>query len=370
MAELDILKPEVSHVIGGMEGKSIIIYGPNRAGKTFNTSRALKPLFLSFEKGLNAIEGVPFFYIDTWSKFLNLVKQLTNPTTIAQVKQQYSTIIIDTIQGITDLADEYICSIYNITSIGAGNNGYGNWKEYEKAMLAPLKKLCASGYTLAFLAHETERKLKDEAGNEIVQLYPKSGDAKRCTAIICDFCDFIAYAQTQNSADGNEVLSTLYFKGTQAFYAGSRFRKIVPSIPQWNWEKLVKAINDAIAMEEQETGVKAYTLSQAQAAEAKQQDLAEKTINNSIDTLVKEMGAMLAAMNQAEGNIETYNKLLKDINMPNFKASSINENSSPEDKNRLEYLHGILVEKGYYEKAGLGQAAAEVPASTSKKSKS
>ena len=354
MAELDLFAPEVSHVIGGMEGKSIVIYGPNRAGKTYNTSKATKPLFLSFEKGLNAIEGVPFFYIDKWSKFLTLVKKLTDASTLKEVKEHYSTIIIDTIQGITDLADEYVCSIYGIGSIGAGNGGYGNWKEYEKEMLKPIKKLCSAGYTIVFLAHEVDRKLKDEAGNEFNQLYPKSGDLKRCSAIICDFCDFIAYAQTQNSADGNEVLSTLYLKGTQAFYAGSRFRKIVPSIPEWNWDKLVKAINEAIAMEEQETGVKAQTFVEAKAEEVKQQVLTDNSINNSVETLVKEMGAMLSTMNQLEGNIETYNKLLRDINAVNFKASSVNEGSSAEDKNRLEYLHGVLVEKGYYEKAGLG----------------
>ena len=92
MAELDIFSPEISHVIGGMEGKSIVIYGPNRSGKTSNVAKAPKPLFLSFEKGLNAINNVPYFYIDKWSKFLNLVKQLTNPTTIAQAKERYSTI--------------------------------------------------------------------------------------------------------------------------------------------------------------------------------------------------------------------------------------------------------------------------------------
>lgn len=355
MAEvLDLFNPEISQVVGGMEGKSIVIFGPNRAGKTYNVSKSEKPLFLSFEKGLSAISGVPFFYIDKWGKFKTLVDKLTSPSTIEEAKKHYKTIIIDTIQGITETADDYICSIYGIGSIGAGNNGYGNWKEYEKEMLKPLKKLCSAGYIVVFLAHEMERTIKNEVGEEIKQLYPKSGDAKRCTAIICDYCDFIAYAQTQNSADGNEVLSTLYLKGTQAFYAGSRFRKITPSIPEWNWDKLVKAINDAIAAEEQESGVKAKTFVEAKAEEEKQAAITENTINVSIAKIVSEMREMLIAMNRDEGNIETYNKMLRDINAASFKASDVNEQSSQEDKNRLEYLHSLLVEKGYYDKAGLG----------------
>ena len=358
MAEqLDLFAPEVSHVIGGMAGKSFVIYGPNRAGKTWNVSKAEKPLFLSFEKGLNAIEGVPFFYIDKWTKFKALVDQLTAPNKIEEAKQHYSTIVIDTIQGITELADEYICTIFRIGSIGDGNNGYGNWKEYEKEMLKPIKKLCSAGYTVVFLAHEMERKQKDEKGEEFVQLYPKSGDAKRCTAIICDFCDFIAYAQTQNSLDGHEVLSTLHLKGTPAFYAGSRFRKMTPSIPEWSWEKLVAAVNEAIAKEEAETGVKATTFADSKKAEAEQKVLTEKAINNSVAGLIAEMTEMLKAMQASEGNIETYMGMLRDINAANFKATSVTEASSEEDKNRLQYLYDTLVEKGYYEKAGLDKAA-------------
>ena len=353
MAQLDLFSPEVSHVVGGMEGKSMVIYGANRTGKTWNASQSEKPLFLSFEKGLNAIEGVSHFYIDKWGTFINLVNQLTGPATIAKAKERYRTIVIDTIQGITELADDYICTVFNIGSIGEGNRGYGNWKEYEKEMLRPIKKLCSAGYTVVFLAHEVERKLKNEVGEEFNQLYPKSGDLKRCTAIICDYCDIIAYAQTQNSADGNEILSTLYLKGTQAFYAGSRFRKITPSIPEWNWDKLVKAINDAIKLEEQATGIKAKTFEETKKQEAKQAVAAENGINKNVETLVKEMGAMLTVMNQTEGNIETYNSLLKACNVPDFKASSVNENSSAEDKTRLQYLHDQLVDKGYYDKAGL-----------------
>ena len=354
MAELDILSPEISHVISGMEGKSIVIYGPNRSGKTSNVAKATKPLFLSFEKGLNAIEGVPFFFIDKWSKFLKLVNQLTSPSTIEQAKSKYSTIIVDTIQGISELADEYICMVNNIRSIGEGNSGFGKWKEYEKEMLAPIKKLCSAGYTMVFLAHEADRKLKDELGNEFNQLFPKSGDLKRCSAIICDYCDFIAYAQTQsNGADGNEILSTLYLKGTQAFYAGSRFRKIVPLIPEWNWEKLTKAINDAIKKEEIESGVKAINFDQAKENENAQNVALASSSNKDIPVLVKEMGAMLNAMNQAEGNIETYTKMLRELNATDFKASSVTEESPEGDKVKLEYLHSALVEKGYRTKAGL-----------------
>lgn len=355
MATINIFEPQISRVVSGMEGKSILIYGPNRSGKTSNVAKAPKPLFLSFEKGLSAINDVPYFYLDKWQKFKTLVKQLCDPTTIDEVKKKYSTIVLDTIQGITELADEYICTVFGIPSIGKGNDGFGCWKEYAKEMLAPIKQLCGAGYTVVFLAHEVERKIAAGDGNDIIQLYPKTDDAKRCTSIICDYCDIIAYAQTQpNAADGSEILSTLWLKGTQAFYAGSRFKNIISYIPQWSWDKLEDAINAAIKNEETASGTKATTYKKAKAAEATTQKAAIEADKQDMGVLINEIGQMLSAMNANEGSIATWTKILADTNCPNFMATAVNENSSEEDKARLVYLHDVLVEKGYYEKAGLG----------------
>ena len=361
MASLNIFEPQLSRVVSGMEGKSILIYGPNRSGKTSNIARAPKPLFLSFEKGLNAINDVPYFYIDKWQKFLTLTSQLCNPAKLEETQKVYKTIVIDTIQGITDLADEYICNVFGIKSIGDGHDGFGCWKEFEKEMGAPIKSLCSAGYTMVFLGHEMDRVLSKANGKDkVTQLYPKTGDAKRCTAIICDLCDIIAYAQTQPcTPDGQEVLSTLYLKGTPAFYAGSRFKGIVSSIPAWDWNKLVEAVDNAIKQEESDSGVKATTFKKQKAAEETQTKLDIEADKKDLSTLVEEIGTMLTWMNANEGSVDTYNKMKKDINCPNFLVTSVNEKSSEEDKNRLIYLHGLLVEKGYYDKAGLGQEAAE-----------
>ena len=138
-----------------MEGKSLVIYGSNRTGKTLNVSKANKVLFLSFEKGLNAINNVPFFYIDKWSKFTNIVKQLCSPNTVEEAKKHYSTIVIDTIQGISELADEYICTVFNIGSVGAGNGGYGNWKEYAKEWYEAYQPLLEKIYNQKIVGHKS-----------------------------------------------------------------------------------------------------------------------------------------------------------------------------------------------------------------------
>lgn len=74
---IDIFNPQVSVVAKGLEGKVITIYGSNNLGKTKQSTRMKKPLYLPFEKGLNAIAGVQFMAINSWADFKKVNKQLT-----------------------------------------------------------------------------------------------------------------------------------------------------------------------------------------------------------------------------------------------------------------------------------------------------
>lgn len=93
MQILDIFNPQVSQVAHGLEGKIIMLYGGNSTGKTYQSVRMDKPFVLACESGLNAQNGVPYANIHTWADFLNVINQLTSPTTIDKAKELYSTII-------------------------------------------------------------------------------------------------------------------------------------------------------------------------------------------------------------------------------------------------------------------------------------
>ena len=95
---VDIFNPQVSVVTKGLEGKLILIYGTNRTGKTSNAVKANKPLVVGFERGLNAISGVPYVPIKNWNDWTNTVKQLTGAKS-EEAKKLYQTIIVDTIDS-------------------------------------------------------------------------------------------------------------------------------------------------------------------------------------------------------------------------------------------------------------------------------
>lgn len=235
-----------------------------------------------------------------------------------------------------------IQSDYYRNIVGYSNRGYGLWKEYGAEINKQLRLLTGAGYTVFFIAHEGERTFQNEKGEEFVRIYPR-GD-KRVVDPICDLCDIIAYAQLQpQTEDGGAPLSTLYLDGSPAYQAGSRFTHMVREIPEWNIEKLDKALRDAIEAEEEESGMKAATIQEAQkkAAKAKKEETEKKL---SIEELIDTIGSKLQAMTEKEGGIDSYADLMQRLlGTTDFKASQATE----AQRQQLEMLIDGLTELGY-----------------------
>lgn len=323
---VDIFNPEVSKVIKGMKGKSVLIYGANRTGKTSNLVKAPKPLVCCFENGLNAIDSIKNIKVKKWNDWTTFVRQLTSDSTIEKAKELYSTIIVDTVDGMADLAAEFICGVYGVSRINEGNRGYGLWKEYSQEINKWLKLLVNSGYTVCFIAHEGEREFSNEKGEKYTKIYPR-GD-KRVIDPVCDECDVIGYAQIQPlKEDGTETRSTLYLTQSINFHAGSRYPYLVRKIEEWDYEKLDRAISEAIEKEEKSSGVKAISFEQAQQVE-QEREKAQKTETQKKDflSLVNEIGESVSALGEREGNIEKYFNILEaELGTREFKVSQAPE---------------------------------------------
>lgn len=199
-----------------------------------------------------------------------------------------------------------------------------------------------AGYTVFFIAHEGERTFQDAQGNEFTKIYPR-GD-KRVIDPICDLCDIIGYAQIQpDSEDGEEVLSTLYLKGSPAYHARSRFTHIVKCIPEWSIEKLDQAISDAITAEESESGMKAATVQETtkKVAKAKKEEADKKV---PLEELITTIGDKLQVMSERDGDIKKYSDLMQELlGTTEFKASQATESQ----RQQLELLIDGLTELGY-----------------------
>ena len=252
---LDIFNPVVSTVSYDMQGKTFLVYGSNRTGKTAQACHFPKPYYLAFEKGINGIAGVPFAPIQKWSDFVKINKQLTNPKTLEQAKQLYQTVIFDTVQAAALMCEDFICQLYGVNRIKDGNSGYGLYKEYANEFARQINLLTSVGYTVIFISHETTRTFRDENGEEYEKIYP-AGD-KRSIDPICDLVDIIGYAAVNGlDENGNEIKSSLYLKNTKKYHAGSRFHYLTGYIEEFTAENLQKAVAEAVKKQEEIEGIK------------------------------------------------------------------------------------------------------------------
>jgi phage nucleotide-binding protein len=246
---MDIFNPIISKATEGIEGKSILMYGSNRTGKTSTATKFPKPFYLPFENGLNAISGIPFLQIQKWSDFKKINKQLALKKNLDKAKEKYQTLIYDGVESAALMCQDYVCQKHGAESIKNGSDGYGLWKEYETEFKRELNLLISAGYTVIFISHEGDRKFLDDEGKEYTKIYP-SGD-KRSIDPICDLVDIIAYAKVNGlDENGQEIKSSLLLTNTKQYHAGSRFDYLEPFLKEFTADNLENAIKKAV--EEQE----------------------------------------------------------------------------------------------------------------------
>ena len=246
--EVDIFNPQTSVIAHGLEGKTIMLYGTNNVGKTFQAVRASKPYVLACESGLGAQNGVKYNNITSWRDFKKAVGQFTGKATVDKAKAMYDTIIIDEVYASSLFCQKFVCDTYGdgCISLGSNENSKVNlYQIYERVYWEQINLLVSAGYTVIFIAHAEE---KDGF------IRPK-GD-KRCINPIIDNCDVVAFI-APNGVDekGQVIKSSAYFAQTDKFFARSRYDYMVTSIPEFTIDALEKALANGISAQEKAEGV-------------------------------------------------------------------------------------------------------------------
>ncbi|MCY7679928.1 ATP-binding protein [Bacillus pumilus] len=291
MTGLDIFKPEVSVIAKGIEGKVVTIYGSNNLGKSKQSSRMTKPLYLPFEKGLNAIAGVNFMPINSWGDFKKVNKQLSK--NVEKAKEKYQTIVVDEVDAFAKYATRYVCNQYNVERIKDGNDGFGLWKEYENEVWDEINKLISNGFTVIFIAHaEADKKGK---------IYPK-GD-KRALAPVIDNSDIVVYLESNGvDEEKNVIKSSAWMAETDDFFARSRFDYIDTYLEEFTAENLNQAIIEAVERQEAAEGITAVTYEQQ-----KEVNSSESQDFDSLMNSIKETGKKL----NSQGKLEKLNEVVE-----------------------------------------------------------
>lgn len=253
---VDLLNLQPQLISRDLTQKFILCYGSPKVGKTTLASELDHVLIASFEAGTNALHNVMVQPILKWQDWKAVVKQLVRDKD--KLFAKFHCIAMDTVDEAYKLCERYMCNqagVETVKEIAAYGGGY---KMVDDEFHSTLRELAFAGYGLFFISHEKEKTLQDDKGKDYTKVYPALAD--RPYNIINKMVDIIAYLRQVSVQDGDKVVKKrmLFFREDDRYYAGSRFKYIVPYV-ELSYDNLVNAIYDAIDKEVAEKGGAAAT---------------------------------------------------------------------------------------------------------------
>ena len=266
---IDLLKITPHAVSKDLSGYITYIYGAAKVGKTTLCSKFPKPLLVAFEKGYNALPGVMAQDITSWSEFKQVIRELKKP----EVKEVFSTIVIDTIDVAGSMCDKYICNQLDIDNIGDGGWETNGWARYKKELNECFRTITQLGYALVCISHDQDKTFTRKDNTKYNQIIPTA--QKSLNNIIKDMADFYLYATLDEKTQERKLIVRSLDNTVEC---GSRFRYMPNEIPL-DYQALVKAVNEAIDKEASETN-NAYVTNERPVAK-------EETVYN-YDALMEE----------------------------------------------------------------------------------
>lgn len=275
---INLLAIEPHKVSRDLSGYITYIYGAAKVGKTTLCSHFPKSLILAFEVGYNALPGVMVQDITRWSEFKEVIRELRKP----EVKEAYSTIIIDTIDVAGSLCEKYVCNQLGIDNMGDGGWSTNSWSRYKKELEDCFRTITQLGYALVCISHDQDKTFKRKDGTEYNQIVPTA--QKSLNNIVRDMADLYLYATIDEQTKQRKLIIRS-LDGTVD--CGSRFKHIVNEIPL-DYNALVEALNDAISKEAEEHG-NAYVTNEKIAPIVEQNEYDYDSLISEFETIVGEL---------------------------------------------------------------------------------
>lgn len=259
---LDITPHKVSR---DLSGYILMIYGEPKIGKTTFGASFPNSLLLAFERGYNSIPGVMAIDITSWAEFKKVVRELKKK----EVKEVYSTLVVDTSDISAEQCQKYICRQLGIENIGDGGWTNNGWDKYKKEFEETFRSLSQLGYAIVFISHDKEKSIKPQNGEE----YQQIGSSMQSSAlkIIENMCDIIAYAHSKKMPDGSYKRVLTLRSPDDSIRCGTRFAYMDNEV-DFNYDALTKALNEAIDKEAQMHDNKFVTNERNESAKAKEYD--------------------------------------------------------------------------------------------------
>ena len=243
---IDIFNIQPHVVSKDLTGKSFLIYGDRKVGKTTCACSFPKAILLGFEKGWDYLDGVLPVPINSWKEALDVKKQLLKDakavTDGEKSETVYKTVIVDTIDIAYDLCEKFILDKEGVEYLDETEKMRGYRavsREYDKFF----QEIMKAGYTLVCISHATTKQVK-ENGEKYDKTIPTVPD--RGFLVVSRLVDVCAYATFEpNPDDPNNPNRVLIMRGSKNLEAGSRNKYMSTKIP-FTYEALREDMEQAV----------------------------------------------------------------------------------------------------------------------------
>jgi len=254
MAGIDIFGIKPSVISRDLSGKSFLIYGDKKSGKTSNAVKFPKPILVAFEKGYNMLSGVMAQPINKWKEALDVKKQLLKDAKAVEDGEKdetvFKTVIVDTADLAYDMCEAYILAKEGVDYLDETESKRG-YKAVEREYDAYFQDIVKAGYTLVVISHSDTKQIK-ENGEKYDKTQPTVD--KRGLKVLARLVDVIGYSTFEPTESGENRM-VLYLRGSKELEAGSRNKYMSAKIP-FTYTALLEDMQQAIDKLEKEDGAK------------------------------------------------------------------------------------------------------------------
>lgn len=275
---INLLAIQPHKVSRDLSGYITYIYGEGKTGKTTLASKMPNALLLAFERGYNAIPGIMAQDITTWGELKQVIRELKKP----EVQQVYKSILVDTVDIAAALCEKYVCSQAGVEKLSDIPYGQG-WTKVKKEFEEAFRSVTQLGYAVVFISHVKDKTFKKKDGTEYNQYIPSCPSTYN--EIAKNMADIYAFAEKYEDNGAARVRLILRSVDNSAD-TGCRFKYITPVI-DFEYNELVKALNDAIDKEAQMTDASLFTNEREATAVA---------VNFDYDALMNEFGDIVGVL--------------------------------------------------------------------------
>lgn len=221
IANLMDLQP--STVSKDIKDNSMLIFGASGIGKTplaLEIYGKERTLLLAFENSANGIAGAYVVNVDSYATLTAYLGQLQNPA----MREKFDTVVIDTLFLFDYYCEKSVTDAYGkdlIRDCLAYNQAY---KIIDKRFLSAIKQLQKMGYSLCYVAHPIEKKVKGANGVEYMRIEPKVSD--RIANLLLPEVDIRLYCGYDEQGQ-----RAIYTQSTPFFDARCRVSEMPPILP-------------------------------------------------------------------------------------------------------------------------------------------